>query len=150
MICAPRAVASRTSASALAMLAPMSQPQDIWIAATVTLRAGRRKCSGSVDMTNLSVARSALGQRLVHLLGDSGCGLERRQTCLPAHDRRGARAHAAQERLDLGLECIALLERLLLDGDRQRPGSVCRGTLAHDRQDLLLPIQRQVRIVLEH
>ena len=37
----------RTSASARAMFTAASQPQDIWIAATVTGRGGRRKCSGS-------------------------------------------------------------------------------------------------------
>ncbi len=38
MICAPLAAASRTSLSALAMLAWRSQEQAIWVAATVTTR----------------------------------------------------------------------------------------------------------------
>src|SRR5882724_8234558 len=54
MICAPRAAASRTSLSAFAMLPAVSQPQDIWMPATVTWRGARRKCSGSVDIDDLS------------------------------------------------------------------------------------------------
>ncbi|MFD2406847.1 hypothetical protein ACFSVK_15765 [Azorhizophilus paspali] len=38
MTCAPLAAASRTSRSALAMLAARSQEQAIWVAATVTMR----------------------------------------------------------------------------------------------------------------
>src|SRR5882724_7794847 len=54
MICAPRAAASRTSLCALAMLPAASQSQDIWMAATVTWRGLRLKCSGSVDIDDLS------------------------------------------------------------------------------------------------
>src|SRR6202022_3680100 len=54
MICAPRAAASRTSLCAFAILPAASQSQDIWMAATVTWRGLRRKCSGSVDLDDLS------------------------------------------------------------------------------------------------
>src|SRR6266702_8345861 len=54
MICAPRAAASRTSLCAFAILPAASQSQDIWMAATVTWRGLRRKCSGSVDIDDLS------------------------------------------------------------------------------------------------
>src|SRR5258708_19558531 len=54
MTCAPRAAASRTSLCAFAILPAASQSQDIWMAATVTWRGLRRKCSGSVDIDDLS------------------------------------------------------------------------------------------------
>src|SRR6266850_2664420 len=54
MICAPRAAAARTSWCAFAILPAASQSQDIWMAATVTWRGLRRKCSGSVDIDDLS------------------------------------------------------------------------------------------------
>src|SRR5882724_2162575 len=54
MTWAPRAAASRTSLCAFAILPALSQSQDIWIAATVTWRGLRRKCSGSVDIDDLS------------------------------------------------------------------------------------------------
>src|SRR5258708_23151 len=64
MTCAPRAAASRTSLCAFAILPAASQSQDIWMAATVTWRALRRKCSGSVDIDDLSgVEDSARVQR---------------------------------------------------------------------------------------
>src|SRR6267142_1010913 len=54
MTCAPRAAASRTSLCAFAILPAASQSQDIWMAATVTWRGLRRKCSGSVDIDDFS------------------------------------------------------------------------------------------------
>src|ERR1700730_3161147 len=59
MICAPRAAASRTSLCAFVILPAASQSQDIWMAATVTWRGLRRKCSGSVDIDDLSGVENA-------------------------------------------------------------------------------------------
>src|SRR3979490_2424355 len=54
MSCAPRDAASRTSFSAFAMLPEAFQSQDICVAATLTRRGLRRKCSGSLDIDDLS------------------------------------------------------------------------------------------------
>src|SRR5882757_5185072 len=59
MICAPRAAASRTNFSAFAILPSASQSHDIWVAATVTWRGLRRKCSGSVDIDDFSRVEDA-------------------------------------------------------------------------------------------
>ncbi|GAD61007.1 hypothetical protein PA6_003_01360 [Aquipseudomonas alcaligenes NBRC 14159] len=57
MICAPWAAAARTSFSALAILAALSQEQAIWVAATVTIR----------DMEHLAGAGQVIGPLAVPL-----------------------------------------------------------------------------------
>src|SRR5450432_2187534 len=115
MICAPRPAASRTSASPRAMLAAASQPQDIWMAATVTGRAGRCRCSGGLLMRSLRLCgygcarcrrrgrAATCGDGLLHLLGDAGRGLQRHEARLPGDHRGLVAADALEEGLDLRL-----------------------------------------------
>src|SRR5882672_2485162 len=154
MTCAPRAAAWRTSCSALAMLSSVSQPHAIWMAATVTGRGVRRKCSGSLDIDGLSITgssrailpacrahRAALGERPVHLFDDAHGRLQRHESGLARNHRRAAAANALEERVDLRLERISGLQTLLLDRHRQRARRICRRALADECQDLLLQIK---------
>src|SRR6185503_13852737 len=59
MTWAPRAAAARTRLSAFAILAPISQPHDICVAATVTRRDAAWKCSGSADIEHLPGVENA-------------------------------------------------------------------------------------------
>src|SRR5215472_9527229 len=141
--CAPALAAWRTSPSARAMFPAEFQSIAICTAATVTGRACRSKCSGARDMA------SALGKRLVDLLGDARGGLECHETRLAGDHRRPALADATEKRLDLRLEGIAGLEALLLDADGQGSGCLLGWALADHGEDLLLQVQRQVGLVLE-
>src|SRR5215469_2492381 len=141
--CAPAPAALRTSCSARAMFAAASQSIAICTAATMTGRAGRWKCSGARDMS------SALGKRLMDLLRDARGGLECHETRLAGDHRRPTVADAPEKRLDLRLEGITGLEALLLDADGQGSGSLLGRALADHGEDLLLQVQRQVRVVLE-
>src|SRR5580658_3459518 len=99
MICAPWAAALRTSASARAMLPSVFQSHAIWIAATVTGRDGRRKCSGSCDIRLKPFALRILTcrQRLLDLRGDARRRLERHEPGLAGDHRRPPTAYAAEE-----------------------------------------------------
>src|SRR6202171_164507 len=154
MTCAPRAAAWRTSCSALAMLSSVSQSHAIWMAATVTGRGVRRKCSGSLDIDGLSITgnsraillacrahRPALGERAGHLFGDSPARLQRHDSGLARNHRRAAAANALEERVDLRLERISGLQALFLDRHRQRARGLCRPALADECEDLLLQIK---------
>src|ERR1700719_3514379 len=145
MTCAPRAAAWRTSCSALAILSPMSQSHAIWMAATVTGRGVRRKCSGSLDITRDSTGRRAhrpaLSERAVHLFDDAHGRLQRHESGLARNHRRAAAANALEKRVDLRLERITGLQTLLLDRHRQRARGICGRAIADECQDLLLQIK---------
>src|ERR1700682_1316673 len=154
MTCAPRAAAWRTSCSALAMLSSVSQSHAIWMAATVTGRGVRRKCSGSLDIDGLSITgnsraillacprlRPGRGGREVHLSDDAHGRLQRHESGLARNHRRAAAANALEERVDLRLERISGLQALLLDRHRQRTRGICRPALADECEDLLLQIK---------
>ena len=97
MICAPRAAASRTSFSALAMLPARSQSQRICVAATVTWRGPRRKCAGSVDIEDFA--------------GIEDAAVDRAPSFNSAHSGNFGRRYARGQDRRLTLEADAVLGR---------------------------------------